>query len=166
MDIYEYIGQHRARFMEEWASLIRIPSVSCQEEHREDMHRCAHRWKELLLSSGVTHAEVMLSEGNPFVYAEYKYPNADANTPTVLVYSHYDVMPVEPIDLWHSNPWEPDIRDGRLYARGADDDKGQAMIQVKAFEYLVTEGLMKCNVKFIFEGEEEIGSPNLTPFIM
>ncbi len=85
--------------------------------------------------------------------------------PTVLVYAHYDVMPVEPLDKWHSNPWEPEIRSGRLYARGADDDKGQAMIQVKAFEYLVKNNLLRCNVKFIFEGEEEIGSPSLEAFI-
>ncbi len=83
----------------------------------------------------------------------------------MLVYAHYDVMPVEPLSEWKSNPWEPDIRDGRLYARGADDDKGQAMIQAKAFEYMVKEGLMQCRVKFIFEGEEEIGSPSLEAFL-
>jgi acetylornithine deacetylase/succinyl-diaminopimelate desuccinylase-like protein len=127
------------------------------------MLRCAERWKELLLEAGVQRAEIMPSEGNPFVYAEYKAEGD--GLPTVLVYSHYDVMPVEPLDLWHSNPWEPTIKNGRLYARGADDDKGQGMIQVKAFEYLVAEGLMKCNVKFIFEGEEEIGSPSLEAFI-
>ena len=163
MNIRSYINENRARFVEEWASLIRIPSVSCQPAHKDDMLRCAERWKELLLEAGVQRAEIMPSEGNPFVYAEYS-PLAQ-NVPTVLVYSHYDVMPVEPLDLWHSNPWEPAIRDGRLYARGADDDKGQAMIQVKAFEYLVKNGLMNCNVKFIFEGEEEIGSPSLETFL-
>lgn len=182
MDIHSYINENRARFMEEWASLIRIPSISCQPMHKEDMLRCAERWRELLLAAGAQHAEVMPSNGNPFVYAEYSptlhseasnspkgvpYPIGEtpSNVPTVLVYSHYDVMPVEPLELWNSNPWEPDIRDGRLYARGADDDKGQAMIQVKAFEYLVREGLMNCRVKFIFEGEEEIGSPSLEAFL-
>ena len=169
MNIRSYINENRARFIEEWASLIRIPSVSCQPAHKDDMLRCAERWKELLLEAGVQRAEIMPSEGNPFVYAEYS-PLANsqspiAHIPTVLVYSHYDVMPVEPLELWNSEPFEPSIRDGRLYARGADDDKGQAMIQVKAFEYLVKHGLMNCHVKFIFEGEEEIGSPSLETFL-
>ena len=168
MSIIEYINAHRERFMDEWASLIRIPSVSCQAEHQADMTRCAERWCELLLAAGCRKAEVMPSQGNPFVYAEYT-PNgcspAEALRPTVLVYAHYDVMPVEPLDVWQSNPWEPSVRDGRLYARGADDDKGQAMIQAKAFEYLVQTGQMRCNVKFIFEGEEEIGSPSLEAFL-
>ena len=122
--------------MEEWSSLIRIPSVSCQPEHKADMLRCAERWKELLLSAGCQNAEVLPSKGNPFVYAEYKcqMSNVKYPIPTVLVYAHYDVMPVEPLEQWKSDPWEPSIRDGRLYARGADDDKGQAMIQAKAFE--------------------------------
>lgn len=170
MDIRQYIEVNRTRFYEEWASLIRIPSVSCQPEHKADMTACATRWCELLLAAGCQRAEIMPSAGNPFVFAEYHPQSSSSSTsslslPTVLVYSHYDVMPVEPLDLWQSNPWEPSIRDGRLYARGADDDKGQAMIQAKAFEYLVSEGLMKCHVKFIFEGEEEIGSPSLTAFI-
>lgn len=180
--VRSYIAENRSRFLEEWASLIRIPSISCQPAHKEDMLRCAERWRELLLEAGAQHAEIMPSNGNPFVYAEYSptlhseasnspkgvpYPIGEtpSNVPTVLVYSHYDVMPVEPLELWHSEPFEPSIRDGRLYARGADDDKGQAMIQVKAFEYLVKNGLMKCNVKFIFEGEEEIGSPSLESFL-
>lgn len=180
--VRSYIAENRSRFLEEWASLIRIPSISCQPAHKEDMLRCAERWRELLLEAGAQHAEIMPSNGNPFVYAEYSptlhseasnspksvpYPIGETppNIPTVLVYSHYDVMPVEPLELWHSEPFEPSIRDGRLYARGADDDKGQAMIQVKAFEYLVKNGLMKCNVKFIFEGEEEIGSPSLESFL-
>lgn len=166
MDIRSYIAENRTRFYEEWASLIRIQSVSCQPEHKSDMQRCAERWCQLLLAAGCQKARVMPSDGNPFVYAEY-LPDyiEDKQVPTVLVYAHYDVMPVEPLDQWVSNPWEPDIRDGRLYARGADDDKGQAMIQAKAFEYMVREGLMKCRVKFIFEGEEEIGSPSLEAFL-
>ncbi|MCQ2348169.1 MAG: dipeptidase [Paludibacteraceae bacterium] len=163
MTVQDYIQSNRSRFIDEWASLIRIPSISCQPEHQPDMVRCAERWVELLLAAGCQQARVMPSDGNPFVYAEYRCANPNAKT--VLVYAHYDVMPVEPLELWHSNPWEPSIRDGRLYARGADDDKGQAMIQVKAFEYMVQNGLMQCNVKFIFEGEEEIGSPSLEKFI-
>ena len=170
MTIQEYIAAHKARFMEEWASLIRIPSVSCQEEHKADMKRCAERWKELLLEAGCQKAEVLPSKGNPFVYGEYRsqwsaISNQQSVLPTVLVYAHYDVMPVEPVEQWKSDPWEPEIRDGRLYARGADDDKGQAMIQAKAFEYMAKTGQLKCNVKFIFEGEEEIGSPSLEAFL-
>lgn len=158
-----YLTEQMPRIMEEWASLIRIQSISCQSEHKEDMIRCAERWKELLLLAGAQKAEVMPSQGNPMVYGEYHVSN---DAPTVLVYGHYDVMPVEPLELWKSDPFEPEVRDGRLYARGADDDKGQSLIQVKAFEYLVKQGEMKCNVKFILEGEEEIGSPSLEPFMI
>lgn len=168
MTITEYISVNRERFLSEWASLIRIPSVSCEQEHKSDMLLCAERWRELLLAAGCQRAEVMpapTKDGNPFVFADYIPNTPNVNAPIVLVYAHYDVMPVTPIELWQSDPWEPTIRDGRLYARGADDDKGQAMIQVKAFEYLVREGLMNCHVKFIFEGEEEIGSPSLAAFI-
>ena len=163
MEIRNYIQEEMPRIREEWASLIRIPSISCKEEHKADMLRCAERWRELLLAAGAQHAEVMPSEGNPMVYGEYHVAD---DAPTVLVYGHYDVMPAEPLELWKSNPFEPEVRDGRLYARGADDDKGQSLIQVKAFEYLVKEGKMKANVKFIFEGEEEIGSPSLEPFMI
>ena len=163
MEIRNYIQEEMPRIREEWASLIRIPSISCKEEHKADMLRCAERWRELLLAAGAQHAEVMPSEGNPMVYGEYHVADG---APTVLVYGHYDVMPAEPLELWKSNPFEPEVRDGRLYARGADDDKGQSLIQVKAFEYLVRDGKMKANVKFIFEGEEEIGSPSLEPFMI
>lgn len=163
MEIRNYIKEEMPRIQEEWASLIRIQSISCLEEHKADMLRCAERWRELLLMAGAQKAEVMPSEGNPMVYGEYRYADG---APTVLVYGHYDVMPVEPLELWKSDPFEPEVRDGRLYARGADDDKGQSLIQVKAFEYLVREGLLRCNVKFIFEGEEEIGSPSLEPFMI
>lgn len=167
MSLQTYIEDNMPRFIEEWSSLIRIPSISCQPEHKADMQACAERWKQLLLEAGADRAEVMSSQGNPMVYAELMR-NPDAKT--VLVYAHYDVMPAEPLELWQSAPFEPEIRNGRLYARGADDDKGQAMIQVKAFEYLLkqkadspfAEG--KINVKFLFEGEEEIGSPSLEAF--
>lgn len=160
--VEEYIGEHEERFLEEWFSLIRIPSVSAEPSHKADMVACAERWKELLLAAGADEARLMPSAGNPLVYAE-KRVSPDA--PTVLIYGHYDVMPVAPLDLWKSNPFEPEIRDGRVYARGADDDKGQAMIQLKAFEYMVREGNLRHNVKFILEGEEEIGSPSLNAFL-
>lgn len=162
MSIKEYIQENENRFLEELFSLIRIPSISALPEHKDDMWACAERWKTLLLEAGVDEARVMPSAGNPMVYAEKK---VGEGLPTVLVYAHYDVMPAEPLELWKSNPFEPEIRDGRIWARGADDDKGQAMIQVKAFEYLVRHGLLRHNMKFIFEGEEEIGSPSLNQFL-
>lgn len=147
--------------MNELYSLLRIPSISALPEHKEDMLKCAERWKELLLAAGADKAKVMSSAGNPIVYAE-KIVNPNAKT--VLVYAHYDVMPIEPIELWKSSPFEPEIRDGKIWGRGADDDKGQAFIQVKAFEYLLEHNLLENNIKFIFEGEEEIGSPSLEEF--
>ena len=161
MEIKKYIEKNKDRFQSEWLELLRIPSVSSKSEHKTDMITCAERWKELLLSTGATRAEVMPTKGNPVVYAERIIsPGAK----TVLVYGHYDVMPPEPMDLWKSKPFEPEIRDGRVYARGADDDKGQAMIQAKGFETALQTGILNCNVKFILEGEEEIGSPSLEAF--
>ena len=162
MKIKQYIQENEERFLNELFSLIRIPSISALPAHKEDMLACAERWRQLLLEAGADEAIVMPSEGHPLVYAE-KHVSPDA--PTVLVYAHYDVMPAEPLELWKSQPFEPEVRDGRIWARGADDDKGQSMIQVKAFEYLVREGLLRHNVKFIFEGEEEIGSPSLNAFL-
>lgn len=162
MELKQYIEENEARFLDELASLIRIPSISALPEHKEDMLACAERWRQLLLKAGADEAMIIPSAGNPLVYAE---KCVGPQAPTVLVYAHYDVMPAEPLELWKSQPFEPEIRDGRIWARGADDDKGQAMIQVKAFEYLVSEGLLRHNVKFIFEGEEEIGSPSLNAFL-
>ena len=162
MNLENYIAENEPRILDELFSLIRIPSISALPEHKADMARCAERWRELLLAAGADRAEVMPSDGHPLVYAEKK---VNEEAPTVLVYAHYDVMPAEPLELWQSRPFEPEVRDGRIYARGADDDKGQAMIQVKAFEFLVRNGLLKHNVKFIFEGEEEIGSPSLAAFL-
>lgn len=162
MEIKQYIQENEERFLNELFSLIRIPSISALPAHKDDMLACAERWRQLLLEAGADEAMVMPSEGHPLVYAE-KHVSPDA--PTVLVYAHYDVMPAEPLELWKSQPFEPEVRDGHIWARGADDDKGQSMIQVKAFEYLVREGLLRHNVKFIFEGEEEIGSPSLNAFL-
>lgn len=161
MPIQEYIQTNKDRFLEELFSLIRIPSVSAKSENKPDMQACAERWVELLLASGVDKAEIIATEGNPVVYGE-KWIDPEAQT--VLVYAHYDVMPPEPLELWKSKPFEPAVRNGRIYARGADDDKGQSMIQVKGFETAVEYGYLKCNVKFLFEGEEEIGSPSLEAF--
>jgi len=161
MQIKKYIEQNAERFKNEWFELLQIPSVSSKSEHKADMLRCADKWRELLLASGVSRAEVMPTKGNPVVFAERLIPNAKQ---TVLVYGHYDVMPPEPLELWQSEPFKPTVRDGRVYARGADDDKGQALIQVKGFETALKTGVLNCNVKFILEGEEEIGSPSLEAF--
>ena len=161
MDVKNFIKKNRGRFLDEWFALLRIPSVSSKLAHKPDMMRCAELWKTLLLSSGFSRAEVMPTTGNPVVYAE-RILSPEATT--VLVYGHYDVMPPEPVDLWKSDPFEPEIREGRVYARGADDDKGQAMIQVKGFETALQAGILNCNVKIILEGEEETGSTSLVPF--
>ncbi|MDR0658923.1 MAG: dipeptidase [Mediterranea sp.] len=160
-DIRKYIAENEAAMMNDLFSLIRIPSISALPEHKGDMTACAERWKELLLEAGADEVEIMPSAGNPVVFGKKTVSPA---AKTVLIYAHYDVMPVEPLGLWKSQPFEPEIRDGHIWARGADDDKGQAFIQVKAFEYLIKNNLLKNNVKFIFEGEEEIGSPSLETF--
>jgi peptidase, M20/M25/M40 family len=161
MTIKEYIKEHERRFLEELFALIRIPSISAKTEHKEDMQRCARYWQEHLQGLGVQ-AEVYQTAGNPIVYGEYII---DASAPTVLVYGHYDVMPAEPLELWKSEPFEPEIRDGHIWARGADDDKGQSMTQIKGFETAKALGLLRCNVKFVLEGEEEIGSTHLEGFL-
>ena len=160
--IKEYIESNKDRFVEELFSLIRIPSISSESEHKDDMVRCAERWCQLLVKSGVDAAELITTTGNPLVYGE---KIIDPAKKTVLVYGHYDVMPVTPLELWNTNPFEPVIKDGRIWARGADDDKGQSFMQAKAFETMVETGTLPCNVKFLLEGEEEIGSPALKEWI-
>lgn len=160
--IKTYIRENEPRLLENLFSLIRIPSISALPEHHDDMLKCADRWKELLLAAGADRAEVMPSDGNPLVYAEKLIPGADK---TILIYGHYDVMPVEPLELWKSDPFKPEVRDEHIWARGADDDKGQSFIQYAAFEFLVKHNLLRHNVKFILEGEEEIGSPSLETFL-
>lgn len=154
----QYIEQNRERFFEELFSLLRIPSVSSSSEHRNDMLRCAERLVGLLKEAGADEAAVYPTKGHPVVFGQ---KIIDASLPTVLVYGHYDVQPVDPIELWKSDPFEPEIRDGAIYARGANDDKGQLFMHIKAFEFLCRTSALKHNVKFILEGEEEIGSPSL-----
>lgn len=159
--INKYIEQHQQRFLDELFGLIRIPSISSIKDHKADMYKAAEYWKQLLLDAGADKAEIFETPGNPVTYGE---KIIDPNLPTVLVYGHMDVMPVDPIELWDSAPFEPEIRDGKIWARGADDDKGQAFMHAKAFEYLVKTNQLTCNVKFMIEGEEEIGSVNLGAF--
>lgn len=158
MDIKTYISENKERFLEELFGLMRIPSISSSSEHKQDMYAAANYWKETILKAGADRAEVYETDGNPVTYGE---KIVDAKKPTVLVYAHMDVMPVDPVELWESEPFEPEIRDGKIWGRGADDDKGQGFMHAKAFEYLMATGQLPCNVKFMIEGEEEIGSPSL-----
>lgn len=160
-EINNYVETHEKRFLEELFELIRIPSISSLPAHKPDMYRAAEKWKEILLAAGADKAEVMETTGNPVTYGE-KIVNPEA--PTVMVYAHMDVMPVDPVELWNTNPFEPVVKDGKIWARGADDDKGQSFMHAKAFEYLVQSGKLECNVKFLIEGEEEVGSPSLPEF--
>ncbi len=157
----DFIKENKDRILEELFGLIRIPSVSAKTEHKGDMLKAAEYIKESLLKAGADKAEVMPTTGNPVVYAE-KIISPDA--PTVLVYSHYDVMPAEPFNLWKSEPFQPEIRDEKIWARGADDDKGQGFMHIKALEYMVSTNTLPCNVKFMIEGEEEVGSVSLEAF--
>lgn len=157
----KFIENNKERFIEELFGLIRIPSVSSKSENKPDMFRATEYLKSLLLKAGADSAEVITTDGHPVVYAE-KF--IDDSLPVVMVYGHYDVQPAEPLELWKSPPFDPVIREGKIWGRGADDDKGQLFMHVKAFEYLVSSGTLPCNVKFMIEGEEEIGSPNLGKF--
>ena len=158
-----YIEANKERFLEELFGLIRIPSISSESAHKPDMIRCAEYWRDAIIAAGADKAEVMPTEGNPIVYGE---KIIDPKLPTVLVYGHYDVMPVDPIDLWHTDPFEPVIKDGKIWARGADDDKGQSFMHAKAFETMVKTNTLPCNVKFMLEGEEEIGSGSLSKWVV
>lgn len=156
-----YIQANKERFLSDLFAKLCIPSISSQSEHKPDMDRMAAHWRDYLLKSGMQKAEVFPTAGNSIVYAERII---DPKAKTILIYGHYDVMPVEPLDLWESAPFEPEIRDGHVWARGADDDKGQTMIQAFGFQTALAMGWVQCNVKVIFEGEEEIGSTNLEHF--
>ena len=159
----KYIKENKDRFLEELFELIRIPSISSEAAHKPDMIRCAECWRKHLLQAGADKAEVMPTDGNPIVYGE---KIIDPKKPTVLVYGHYDVMPVDPIELWNTKPFEPVVKDGKIWARGADDDKGQSFMHAKAFETMVKTNTLPCNVKFMLEGEEEIGSGSLAKWIV
>lgn len=159
--VKNYIDANKERFINELFDLLRIPSISAQSEHKPDMRRCAEWLAAALAKARADRADVMPTDGNPVVYAE---KIVDPKAKTVLVYGHYDVMPVDPREEWRTEPFEPVIQEGRIWGRGADDDKGQLWMHAKAFEAMCATGSLPCNVKFMLEGEEEIGSASLYKF--
>jgi acetylornithine deacetylase/succinyl-diaminopimelate desuccinylase-like protein len=161
-NINQYIEQHKDRFLEELFELLRIPSVSADPQYKDAVFKTADAVKASLIAAGADKVEICPTAGYPIVYGE---KIVDAKLPTVLVYGHYDVQPADPLELWTSGPFEPVIKDGKIYARGACDDKGQMYMHVKAFEYMMKNNALTCNVKFMIEGEEEVGSNNLGTFV-
>ncbi|HSC39561.1 MAG TPA: M20/M25/M40 family metallo-hydrolase, partial [Chitinophagaceae bacterium] len=158
----DYQAANKDRFLDELLELLRIPSVSARSEHKNDMIKCAEAVRQRLLDAGAGTATIYPTEGHPVVYGE---KITDPSKPTVLVYGHYDVQPADPLELWHSGPFEPVIKDGKIYARGSADDKGQFYMHVKALETMVKTNTLPTNIKFCIEGEEEVGSPNLAKFV-
>ncbi len=158
----DYQEKNKDRFLNELLELLRIPSVSAKSEHKADMLACAEAIKQRLLQAGADKVEIFPTAGHPIVYGE---KIIDPAKPTVLVYGHYDVQPAEPLELWKTAPFEPTIIDGKIFARGSCDDKGQVFMHVKALEILVQTGTLNNNIKFCIEGEEEVGSPNLGKFV-
>ena len=161
-NINSYIEKNKDRFLNELFELLRIPSVSADPKYKADVIKTAAVIKEKLIAAGAEKVEICETAGYPIVYGE---KIIDAKLPTVLVYGHYDVQPADPIELWTSGPFEPVIKDGKIYARGACDDKGQMYMHVKAFELMMQTNSLPCNVKFMIEGEEEVGSNNLGTFV-
>ncbi len=158
----DYQSANKDRFLEELLELLRIPSISARTENKNDMVICAEAVKARLLEAGADKAVIYPTEGHPVVYAE---KIIDPAKPTVLVYGHYDVQPADPLELWHSGPFEPVIKDGKIFARGSCDDKGQFYMHIKALETMVNTHSLSTNIKFCIEGEEEVGSPNLAKFV-
>jgi len=161
-EISDYISANKQRFIDELIELLSIPSVSADPAYKKDVALTAEWVKKSLLDAGADKAEVLPTKGHPIVFAE---KIIDKKLPTVLVYGHYDVQPPDPIDLWTSPPFKPVIKDGKIYARGACDDKGQMYMHVKAFELIMKKKMLPCNIKFLIEGEEEVGSDNLGDFV-
>jgi acetylornithine deacetylase/succinyl-diaminopimelate desuccinylase-like protein len=162
MNLSPYFESNKQRFLDELFELLRIPSVSADPKFSHDVFTAANFIKQKLADAGADKTEVCATAGYPVVYGE---KIIDPSLPTVLTYGHYDVQPADPYDLWTTPPFEPVIRDGKIYARGSCDDKGQVYMHVKAFEMMMKNNALPCNVKFIIEGEEEVGSANLDNFL-
>ena len=154
----KYIASNKDRFLQELFEWLRIPSISADSRHKDDVRKAAEFLKEKLAAAGIDKVEICETAGHPIVYGE-KIKNP--SLPTVLVYGHYDVQPADPLELWNSPPFEPVVKNDKIFARGSCDDKGQVYMHVKAFETMVKNELLPCNVKFMVEGEEEVGSDNL-----
>lgn len=161
-EIREYVATHQQRFLDELFELLRYPSVSADPKYKDDVSRTAEFVAQKLRDAGAENVEVCPTAGHPIVYGEKLI---DPKLPTVLVYGHYDVQPPDPLELWETPPFEPTVRDGKIFARGACDDKGQFYMHVKAFELMEATGTLACNIKFMIEGEEEVGSDNLGDFV-
>ena len=161
-NIRKYVSDNKQRFLDELFELLRFPSVSADPKHKEDMLKTADYVAEKLKAAGADQVEICKTAGYPIVYGE---KIIDGSLPTVLVYGHYDVQPPDPLELWKTPPFEPTVRDGKIYARGACDDKGQFYMHVKAFELMMKTDSLSCNIKFMIEGEEEVGSNNLGIFV-
>ena len=160
--IKNYVEANKQRFLDELFELLRFPSVSADPKYKDDVVNTANYVADKLKEAGADQVEVCATAGYPIVYGEKIF---DTQLPTVLIYGHYDVQPADPIELWETPPFEPTVRDGKIYARGAADDKGQFYMHVKAFEYMIQNNELACNVKFMIEGEEEVGSANLGIFV-
>jgi acetylornithine deacetylase/succinyl-diaminopimelate desuccinylase-like protein len=160
--VLPYIKENQERFIQELIDLLKIPSVSADKAFAKDVHAAGKFVADKLIAAGADKVEICQTAGYPVIYGEKMI---DASLPTVLVYGHYDVQPADPIELWTSPPFEPIIKDGKIYARGACDDKGQMYMHLKAFEMMMKNGGVPCNVKFMIEGEEEVGSDNLETFV-
>ena len=160
--IKNYIDQNKDRFIAELMDILRIPSVSADSKYKADVLRTAEFVKKSLEAAGADKVELCLTSGHPIVYGE---KIIDPTLPTVIVYGHYDVQPPDPMELWDSPPFEPVIKDEKIYARGACDDKGQVFMHIKAFELMMKTNTLSCNVRFMIEGEEEVGSTNLGTWV-
>lgn len=160
--VNSYIDQNKDRFLDELFQLLRIPSVSANPDFKDDVFEAAAFIKEKLIEAGADQVEICPTDGYPIVYGEKM---VDPSLPTVLVYGHYDVQPADPYELWDSPPFEPVIKNEKIYARGACDDKGQMYMHIKAFELMMRTEQLPCNMKFMIEGEEEVGSANLATFV-
>ena len=153
---------HQDRFLDELVDFLRIPSVSTSKEYAAEVHKAAELVKQRLSEAGADATMLIDTQGYPLVYAEKMI---DASLPTVLVYGHYDVQPADPYELWEAPPFEPVVRENKIYARGASDDKGQGYLHIKALETMLATQQLPCNIKFLIEGEEESGSEGLTHFL-
>jgi acetylornithine deacetylase/succinyl-diaminopimelate desuccinylase-like protein len=165
MNAFDYAETHRTEFLAQLKDFLRIPSISTLPEHANDIRRTAEWIAAQLRGLGMEHVEIFPTKGHPIVYASW---NGAPGAPTVLIYGHYDVQPVDPLDEWHSAPFEPTERDGNVYARGSSDDKGQIFVHIKVVQALMNAhgGKLPLNVKFLVEGEEEVASLNLDEFIL